>query len=1215
MINPSFNLSDLDGSNGFVINGIGVEDNSGISVSGAGDINGDGIDDLIIGAPFANHFGERYVVFGSDTGFSSSLELSSLDGSNGFAIASGGLMRGAGDINGDGIDDLIIGAPGTYPGGSSSWESHVVFGSDAGFSSSFELSSLDGSNGFTIDSVDANEHFGFSVSGAGDINGDGIDDLIIGIPITDANSSFSGKSYVVFGSDAGFSSSLELSSLDGSNGFAIEGIDAGDHPGISVSGAGDINGDGIDDLIIGAHEVNANGSRSGKSYVMFGSDADFSSSLELSSLDGSNGFVINGIDAGDFSGISVSDAGDINGDGIDDLIIGAYGADPNGFWSGESYVVFGSDAGFSSSFDLSSLDGSNGFVINGIDEFDRSGISVSGAGDINDDGIDDLMIGAPWASGYSGESYVVYGSDTGFSSSLELSSLDGRNGFVINGFVSFDYSGSSVSDAGDINGDGIDDLIIGAHGADPNGSRSGASYVVFGFNPPLTPVDDAISTDEDTLVSGNVLANDIEPDGEPITVTAVNGNTANVGTEITLASGALLTLNSDGTFDYNPNNRFESLDEEETATDSFSYTVTNGTETDTATVTVTIEGVTDSSPNQSELDLENLDGSNGFVIKGIDRSDQSGWSVSGVGDINGDGIDDLIIGANGAAPNSSNSGESYVVFGSDASFSRSLELSSLDGSNGFVINGIDEFDRSGFSVSGAGDINGDGIDDLIIGAPLTDANGSNSGESYVVFGSDAGFSSSLELSSLDGSNGFAIKGIDFRDKFGSSVSGVGDINGDGIDDLIIGAPEASSYSGESYVVFGSDASFSSSLELSSLDGSNGFAIEGIDFGDEFGSSVSGAGDINGDGIDDLIIGAPEADPDGISSGSSYVVFGSDAGFSSSLELSSLDGSNGFVINGINRGDEFGSSVSGAGDINGDGIDDLIIGAPEADPNSHNSGSSYVVFGSDAGFSSSLELSSLDGNNGFVINGIALGDRSGHSVSGAGDIDGDGIDDLIIGAPNARTNGSSLGESYIVFGSDAGFSGSLELWSLDGSNGLVINGISRLGRFGHSVSGAGDINNDGISDLLISAPYARSNGSFSGESYVVFGSANPAPTAADDRDSTIDGTTPTPILSTELEIDFSSLTGDHSLTSEVFVSLDANDELNATSDDALSGTDLVELPLSGGENFAAGTDAIALAEQLGFGNLFVARNSIFDRSTLEGVDTTMLTAADLTTVAI
>jgi hypothetical protein len=334
-----------------------------------------------------------------------------------------------------------------------------------------------------------------------------------------------------------------------------------------------------------------------------------------------------------------------------------------------------------------------------------------------------------------------------------------------------------------------------------------------------------------------------------------------------------------------------------------------------------------------------------------------------------------------------------------------------------------------------------------------------------------------------------------------------------------------------------------------------------------------------------------------------------------LELSSLDGSNGFVINGINRGDEFGSSVSGAGDINGDGIDDLIIGAPEADPNSHNSGSSYVVFGSDAGFSSSLELSSLDGNNGFVINGIALGDRSGHSVSGAGDIDGDGIDDLIIGAPNARTNGSSLGESYIVFGSDAGFSGSLELWSLDGSNGLVINGISRLGRFGHSVSGAGDINNDGISDLLISAPYARSNGSFSGESYVVFGSANPAPTAADDRDSTIDGTTPTPILSTELEIDFSSLTGDHSLTSEVFVSLDANDELNATSDDALSGTDLVELPLSGGENFAAGTDAIALAEQLGFGNLFVARNSIFDRSTLEGVDTTMLTAADLTTVAI
>jgi Ca2+-binding RTX toxin-like protein len=219
-------------------------------------------------------------------------------------------------------------------------------------------------------------------------------------------------------------------------------------------------------------------------------------------------------------------------------------------------------------------------------------------------------------------------------------------------------------------------------------------------------------------------------------------------------------------------------------------------------------------------------------------------------------------------------------------------------------------------------------------------------------------------------------------------------------------------------VFGSNSGFGAGLDLSTLNGSNGFAINGIAVGDQSGNSVSSAGDVNGDGFDDLIIGALGASPNGIrNAGQSYVVFGSNSGFGAGLDLSTLNGSNGFAINGIAANDYSGWSVSSAGDVNGDGFDDLIIGARGADPNGIDfAGQSYVVFGSNSGFGAGLDLSTLNGSNGFAINGIAANDRSGSSVSSAGDVNGDGFDDLIIGAKYADPNGISIaGQSYVVFG--------------------------------------------------------------------------------------------------------------------------------------------------------------------------------------------------------
>ena len=494
---PFFNLSDLTGSNGFTINGVSPYDTTGYFVSGAGDINGDGIDDLIIGAPGFNSSnpdattspGYSYVVFGKLGGFSANFELSTLDGTNGFAIkgiaandGTGFSVSSAGDVNGDGIDDVVIGAVYADPNGLiDAGSSYVVFGSTSGFAPTLNLSDLNGANGFTINGIAEGNQTGNSVSGIGDINGDGIDDLVISALYADPNNlDNAGSAYVVFGKQGGFSANFNLSELNGTNGFTINGIAEGNETSVSVSGAGDFNGDGIDDLIIGASSADPNGNNSGSSYLIFGSEEGFAPTLNLSTLDGTNGFAINGANAYDFAG-KVSAAGDVNGDGFDDLIIGAYGA--NGF-AGASYVVFGSAQPLPPSFNLSELNGTNGFAINGITAGNFTGFSVSGAGDFNGDGIDDLIIGAPFTNNAAGQSYIVFGSQGGFSASINLSELDGTNGFALNGVNAYDFSSISVSAAGDINGDGLDDLIIGASYADPNGNtNAGSSYVIFGRVP------------------------------------------------------------------------------------------------------------------------------------------------------------------------------------------------------------------------------------------------------------------------------------------------------------------------------------------------------------------------------------------------------------------------------------------------------------------------------------------------------------------------------------------------------------------------------------------------------------------------------------------------------------------------------------------------------------------------------------------------------------
>jgi hypothetical protein len=379
-----------------------------------------------------------------------------------------------------------------------------------------------------------------------------------------------------------------------------------------------------------------------------------------------------------------------------------------------------------------------------------------------------------------------------------------------------------------------------------------------------------------------------------------------------------------------------------------------------------------------------------------------GFSVSGAGDVNNDGYADLIVGSHG-------NDRAYVYSGQTGGL-----LYTFTGETNECL---------GWSVSGAGDVNKDGYADLIVGEPYNDAGGFEAGRAYV----------------YSGQNGvllYTFTGEAAGNIFGKSVSGAGDVNNDGYADLIVGA----SYGGDGGRAY----------LYSGKNGALFYTFNAETSNDWFGFSVSGAGDVNNDGYADLIVGAANYEAAGWSAGRAYVYSGNTRAVL-------------YTFNGEATDDNFGWSVSGAGDVNNDGYADLIVGAYRNNAGGSDAGRAYVYSGQTGALL-------------YTFTGEAANDQFGYSVSGAGDVDGDGYDDLIVGAHYNDAGGGDAGRAYVF--SCQEICAYEELYA--------ITGEAAGDYFGRPVSGAGDVNNDGYADLIVGAYYNDAGGTDAGQAYVYYG---------------------------------------------------------------------------------------------------------------------------------
>ena len=407
---------------------------------------------------------------------------------------------------------------------------------------------------------------------------------------------------------------------------------------------------------------------------------------------------------------------------------------------------------------------------------------------------------------------------------------------------------------------------------------------------------------------------------------------------------------------------------------------------------------------------------------GVTGGDYAGFSVAGAGDVDGDGLDDVVIGA--PYQSSTEAGAAYLILGG-APGSASLS-SAAAAFTGEVAN-----DQAGWSVAGAGDVDGDGLADILVGARLQQDGATAGGAAYLILGGPP-TSGSLSSAAAEFYGGSQYGYV------GYSVAGVGDVDADGTDDMLVGSCAYNGGPGAAYLVLGGTP-VSGNVSSAAIATYTGEAAS-----DLAGFSVAGAGDVDGDGIPDMLIGAPMNDSGGSDWGAAFIVLG---GTPVSGSLTTAD-----ATYAGESSSQTGSAVAGAGDVDGDGFDDVLIGAEYSSGGAYYGGEVYVILG---GLVADRSVAAADAS----FTGATASERAGTSIGGAGDVDGDGFDDILIGA-SANSEASSLaGAAYLVLG------GAISGGSLTSAD-AQFTGATSNARLGSSVDGAGDVDGDGLDDVVI-----------------------------------------------------------------------------------------------------------------------------------------------------